>query len=385
MRVLITTPSAWGHLQPMMPLVKALQRQGHEVRWATGPDGCGWVNAAGVQAVAAGVEQQALLAAVANLPADLRGLPRAAIPDIMFGRIFGGLAAPAMLRDLSPIVADWPPDLVVHDAAEFAGPIIAAKIGAPTVTKSYGMLLPRQRVVAAADHAAELWRSVDLEPPPFGGCYQQLYLDICPTALQPMLPSYIPRRQLLRPISHDSIASESGPPAVDWPTAFPAVYLTLGTVFKSTALLRGAVNALADLGVSILVTVGSGMDPTELGPQPRHVRVEGYVPQSLVMSRCRVVVSHGGSGTAFAALSHGVPQLCLPQGADQFLNANAIARAGAGLQLITEVVDGGAIANAVGRLLNEPSFRSATGAIAAEISQMPHPDHVASALDQLAR
>jgi UDP:flavonoid glycosyltransferase YjiC (YdhE family) len=288
-----------------------------------------------------------------------------------------------MLRDLLPIVVAWPPDLVVHDAAEFAGPIIAAKIGVPTVTKSYGMLLPRQRVVAAADHAADLWRSVDLEPVPFGGCYQHLYLNICPPALQPMLPSYIPRRQLLRPLSHDSIASEPDPSAVDWPSAFPAVYLTLGTVFKNTALLRGAVNALADLGVSILVTVGSGTDPTEMGPQPRHVRVESYVPQSLVMSRCRVVVSHGGSGTAFAALSHGVPQLCLPQGADQFLNANAIARAGAGLQLITEVFDGGAIVNAVGRLLNEPSFRSAAEVVAAEISQMPHPDDVASAFDQL--
>jgi hypothetical protein len=41
-RVLITTPSAWGHLQPMMPLAKALQNRGHEVRWATGPGSCGW-------------------------------------------------------------------------------------------------------------------------------------------------------------------------------------------------------------------------------------------------------------------------------------------------------------------------------------------------------
>lgn len=383
MRVLITTPSAWGHLQPMMPLVKALQRWGHEVCWATGPDSCGWVNAAGVRAVAAGVEQQALLSALADLPVDVRKLPRAAVPDVMFGRIFGGLAAPAMLRDLSPFVAAWAPDLVVHDAAEFAGPIIAAKTGVPSVSKSFGMLLPRQRVANAAEHTAELWLSVNLEPPPFGGCYQHLYLDICPTALQPTLPSYIPRRQLLRPLSHDSLAAGSGSTEVDWPTAIPAVYLTLGTVFKSTALLRAAVAALADLGVGILVTVGSRVDPAELGPQPGHVRVEHYVPQSLVLSRCRVVVSHGGSGTAFAALSHGVPQLCLPLGADQFLNAAAIARSGAGLQLTTEVVDSGAIANAVSRLLIEPSFRSAAEAIAAEICQMPHPDQVASALDQL--
>jgi UDP:flavonoid glycosyltransferase YjiC (YdhE family) len=94
------------------------------------------------------------------------------------------------------------------------------------------------------------------------------------------------------------------------------------------------------------------------------------------------VVSHGGSGTAFAALSHGVPQLCLPQGADQFLNAAAITQAGAGLQLITDVVEGAGIAAAVSRLLTEESFRSAAAVIAAEIAEMPHPDQVVSALEQ---
>ena len=335
------------------------------------------MTAAGVPAVAAGVEQRVLLAALADLPADVRGLPRAEVPDVMFGRIFGGHAAAVMLRDLSAVVAEWAPDLVVHDAAELAGPIIAASIGVPSVAKSFGMLLPRERVALAADQVAALWRSMDLEPPPFAGCYTHLYLDVCPTALQPTLPSYIPHRQLLRPISDDSIGSESGAPDVDWPADFPAVYLTLGTVFKSAALLRGAVAALADLDASVLVTVGSRVDPAELGPQPRHVRVERYVPQSLVLRRCRVVVSHGGSGTAFAALSHGVPQLCLPQGADQFLNAAAITRAGAGLQLTSDVVDPDDIASNVDRLLTEPSFQSAAGAIAAQISQMPLPDDVA--------
>ena len=376
----MTTPSAWGHLQPMMPLANALQRHGHEVRWATGPDSCGWVNAAGVHAVAAGVEQQALLKALADPSPNVRRLPRAAVPDHMFGPIFGGLAASAMLTDLWPIAADWAPDLVIHDAAEFAGPIIAAKIGVPSICKSFGMLLPAHRVASAAEHAGDLWRSVGIDPPPFGGCYEHLYLDICPAALQPTLPSYIPHRQSLRPLSHDNIAAESGSPDADWPSTFPIVYLTLGTVFISLDLLRDAVTALADIGVGILVTVGSRVDPTEMGPQPGHVRVERYVPQSLVLSRCRVVVSHGGSGTSFAALSHGLPQLCLPQGADQFLNSAAITRAGAGLQLITETIDPVAIANAVDRLLNEQSFQSAAETVAAEISQMPHPDQVADVL-----
>src|SRR6185436_11577915 len=124
-------------------------------------------------------------------------------PDVMFARIFGDAAAPAMLADLLPLVREWPPDLVLHDAAEFAGPIVAVLVGAPSVTKSFGALLPRQRVAMAGEHVENLWRSVGLEPRPFGGCYDYLYVDIYPTALQPVWPDYLPRRQQLRPVSYD--------------------------------------------------------------------------------------------------------------------------------------------------------------------------------------
>jgi hypothetical protein len=218
MRVLITTPSAWGHLQPMMPLAKALQARGHELRWATGSDSCNWIADAGLSPVAAGVQQQELLTVRAKLAGDLRGQPREVVPDLMFAPVFGGVAAPAMLRDLLPLVAAWTPDLVVNDAAELAGPIVAARIGVPSVTKSFGILLPQQRVASAGDQVAQLWRSVGLQPRPFGGCYDHLYLDVCPPALQPELPAYIPRRQLLRPMSYVNVESEGLPQSnTEWP------------------------------------------------------------------------------------------------------------------------------------------------------------------------
>jgi UDP:flavonoid glycosyltransferase YjiC (YdhE family) len=44
--------------------------------------------------------------------------------------------------------------------------------------------------------------------------------------------------------------------------------------------------------------------------------------------RRALVVHHGGSGTVLAALTAGTPQLLLPKGADQFLNADLMAAAG---------------------------------------------------------
>jgi UDP:flavonoid glycosyltransferase YjiC (YdhE family) len=384
MRILITTPSAWGHLQHMVPLAKALQDRGHEVRWATGADSCSWLSDAGLSPVPAGLVQTELMSARLRVPAEARHLPPEARPDEKLARIFGDVAAPAMLEDLLPLVRAWRPDLVLNDAAEFAGPIVAAMVGVPNVTKSFGALLPRQRVATAGEHVQELWRSVGLEPHAFGGCYDYLYLDIYPSELQPVWPEYLPRRQPLRPVSYDVAPELADSPVPDWPADFPAIYLTMGTVFGDVTTFRRIVDAVASLGTGTLVTVGAQGDPAQLGPQPRHVRIERYVPQSTVLGRCRLVVSHAGSGTVLGTVSRGVPQLCLPQGADQFLNADAVAQGGVGLSLSPAEADHQSIADAARRLLKEPTFRDRALAVAESIARMPDAAFVAIVLEELA-
>ena len=133
----------------------------------------------------------------------------------------------------------------------------------------------------------------------------------------------------------------------------------------------------------VLVTVGPAGDPDAFGAQPDHVHVERYVPQTRVLRHCSVVVSHAGSGTFLATLAQGVPQLCLPQAADQFLNADACRRSGVGLALDPEEATGPAIGNSVARLLAEHSFRDRAAVRAAEIAAMPDPAEVAGAIEGL--
>ena len=120
-----------------------------------------------------------------------------------------------------------------------------------------------------------------------------------------------------------------------------------------------------------------------LGTQPAHIRVEWYVPQTLVLPHCHVVVSHGGSGTVLSSLTLGLPQLCLPQGADQFLNAAAVATSGAGISLVPLEATAPAIRDAATRLISEASFRSAAAVVVASIASMPSPDAVAAVLEDL--
>jgi len=59
------------------------------------------------------------------------------------------------------------------------------------------------------------------------------------------------------------------------------------------------------------------------------------------------VVHHCGSGIMLGALAHGLPQLTLPQGADQITNAGVLVDSGAGVRLLPEEVTAEAVAEAV--------------------------------------
>jgi hypothetical protein len=313
---------------------------------------------------------------------ELRDLPVDQVPTVMFGKLFGAIAAPAMLGGLRELGKRWQPDLMVCDAAELAGHIVAAELGVPSVTKGFGPLLPETRVAAASDEVARLWEACGLEPRAYGGCYETLYLDPYPPSLQTTDATYIPVRRPIRPDGdYDAVtAGEVVIPA----GSDPLLYVTLGTMFNDPGPLKTALEAVTSSSVRALITVGPGGDPDALGPTPPGVRVESYVPQHLVLPHCAGVISHGGSGTALGALAAGLPQLCLPRGADQFLNADAIASSGAGLALNPPEVTVEAVRVDLERLLSEDSFAVAARRIADDIAAMPSPTDAALAIAELA-
>ncbi|APA97583.1 glycosyltransferase [Nocardia seriolae] len=170
------------------------------------------------------------------------------------------------------------------------------------------------------------------------------------------------------------------------PASRPLIYLTLGTVFGTRELLTEAIAGLARLDAHVIVAAGR-LDPDEVGPAPGNVSVHGWVPQAGLLSHADVVVHHGGSGTALGALSSAVPQLLLPQGADQFANADAVEAAGAGIRLADGDIGADAIADAAQRLPQRRGndYRAAAEAIAGEIARMPGPDEVVDWLREVPR
>jgi UDP:flavonoid glycosyltransferase YjiC (YdhE family) len=94
-------------------------------------------------------------------------------------------------------------------------------------------------------------------------------------------------------------------------------------------------DAVAALPVRVLLTLGGVLPASAVDPPP-NVTVRGFVPHELLLPHMAAVTSHGGLSTITAALTVGVPLLCIPQGRDQPDNAERVAASGVGRVVATD-------------------------------------------------
>ncbi len=165
----------------------------------------------------------------------------------------------------------------------------------------------------------------------------------------------------------------------------PIVYFTLGTVFnlESGDLFARVLTGLRELPINVIVTVGSEIDPRELGPMPGNVHAERYIPQSVVLPHCSAVVSHGGSGSVLGALAHGRPMVLLPMGADQPLNAARCEALGVGRVLDALRATPETVGEAVSAVLSDPTYRASAERVKEEIAALPDWEHAVTLLERL--
>ena len=175
------------------------------------------------------------------------------------------------------------------------------------------------------------------------------------------------------------------PPQGRWPHHRPTVYVTLGTVYNSSALLATILEALAAEPIDLLMTVGPGEDPEQLGPQPANVHIACWIPQDEVLPHCDAVITHGGYGTVSAALRNGLPLVVVPISADQPLNARRCRELGVSTTVAADERTPDRIRAATLDVLGDPTYRQAAQRIAAEALRRPDLDHAFDLLETLAR
>jgi len=149
--------------------------------------------------------------------------------------------------------------------------------------------------------------------------------------------------------------------------ARPLVVVTSSGLYEAQEdLLRRCIEALGDLPVRALVTLGPALDPEAFTPAS-NVKVVASAPHGALFGSASVFVTHGGHGSTIRPLMAGLPLLILPGLRDQRDNAMRVTARGAGLMLERDATPA-KIAAAVTQLLDDPAPRAAAGALGAAIA-----------------
>lgn len=387
MRVLCTCLPGHGHFNPMLALAQALARTGHEVAFSTAADFCPHIERTGFAAFPSGVPLAKQMEEARRRYPEQDALVAMERFEQFVPRMLAGVAAAARAADLVPIVERWKPDLLVHDETEFAGAVVAAAAGIPWADQSVGILRPLGMARQAAETLAPLCEQNGVDVGPFGGMFRYLYLDVAPPTLQsPEIAKIAVAHHVQNAVIDPGAEGEELPEWVrELPADRPVVYVSLGTVFNAKAkdVFEAVLEGLRDEPLTAILTIGPDNDPEDFGAQPDHIRIERFIPQSLLLPFCDAVVNQGGTAI-LAILAHGLPLLVLPQGANQFHNAEACVAAGVGLRLLPGEVTPEAVREAVRRLLHEPRIRDRANRVQDELAAMPGPEHGVVLLERLA-
>ena len=382
MRILVTSSPGAGHIHPLVPLAAALQSAQHEVLWATEAAACARVERYGFRSAPAGISVQERRRVLLEHAPNVLAIPERERRHVFLPVMFGRIAAPPMRADLVAIVDRFRPDVVIHEVGEFAAAPVAAARDIPHVTVGFGLALPPSLLAATAAEVADVWKAEGLEPSDSAGLYDHLYFHPLPPGLGETITAST--ATAMRPLHFDGAANDEP----DWIAGFgrdrPAIYVTFGTEIAGLAPWTEMIEALGAIDADAVATFGStiAQAPDRVPP---NVRVEEYVPQTFLLDRATAVASHAGSGTLFAAAARGLPQLCLPIGADQWDNADALDATGAGRTLELEERDAATIHDALTQLLESSSTRDAANTLAGDFAALPHPRERVSLIEARAR
>lgn len=378
MRTIIAIMPGSGHFNPIVPLARALEAAGHEVVVGCAPSYHPSVEAVGLRAFAMGRDWAQMFAdqRAAGPGAWMSGAQAPRLP-LMTGTILK-----ETLPDVLGFCQDWHPDLIIHGPFVIAAAIAADLAGIPHVVAGNGLILPDDIRAGMAASLNEVRLAHGLAEAD-DDWFHHLYLSFAPPSFQRPHPS--PNLRFVRPDIEDRTGAETLP---EWvarlPKDRPTLYVTLGTVFnEAPGVFEAILAGLRDEPLNLIVTVGRSQDPARFGPQPEHIRIERYIPMSELLPHCDAVIAHGGFNTIMTALSHAMPLLVVPIGADQPFNAQRCAEVGVGQALSATDLSPEQVRQAVRALLAEPGYRAQAVRLRDEIATLPGVAQAVPMLEEL--
>jgi UDP:flavonoid glycosyltransferase YjiC (YdhE family) len=378
-RVAITTEPGSGHLNRLVGLALALRGAGHEPTLCGAASLRGQVESQGFAFAAAGVDWQesALLSSYPDYVTE-RSDGMVALDPALWAH----LARP-MADDLDAVIGRLEPGLVVADAFEFGGQLVAERRGLPlAVVDSLAagpVFAQRRRFAAPLDPVRA---ALHLPPDPDGNApYREIRLVPVPA-----------RYHDARPLPPTTVAVNLGLPGPPPPDArrappgdAPLVLASLGTVLYAHDGVRETIlDALRDEPVRLVLALGPDGDPARWGRVGPNIQLVRRAPQPWLLPHCAAFVTHGGANSVREALVAGTPLVVVPLGFDQPYHARRCTELGIARTVTTEHRSAEAIRAAVRDVLADRSMVERARVFAREMAALPGLDEAVRLLERVA-
>jgi len=146
----------------------------------------------------------------------------------------------------------------------------------------------------------------------------------------------------------------------------PTAYFTLGS--EGLEELVAQLGPLAERGVQVVVAAGAA-DLSRLQTPP-DVYLEQYVNTDALLPHCDLVCCHGGNGTLYQALAHGLPCVVVATHAEQHYGGKRIRQLGLGRAMTLKQLRRQGMASLVedvSQVLETPDYRQAASAFAPKV------------------
>jgi L-noviosyl transferase len=397
MRILFVTFPSAGHTLPLVPLAWAARVAGHEILFATAGETVDLVVHAGLPTMAVAgpdivtelcgpqsgpisvpslscAEQSALVEAWSR--ADVGGAHPSKLDELLAQlRIFFGLVGECTIDAIVRVARGWRADAIVYDPYMIAGLVAAKAVGIPAFSHGIGVSHSHMAsALSAMNNSIQRYGLTDTVWEPTAG------IDVCPESIRSSSPDLgWPMRYT--PYNGGAVLPEW---LLEPPRYRPRICVTMGTsvpAFGSREPLDVIIDELSTCEIDVIILGIKDAIPKSL---PDNIHTAGWLPLNAVLPTCSAIIHHGGAGTTFTTLAVGVPQLVIPQFADQPINAAAVASRGVGIYLPEIKTDAASVRDLLFRLLDDPAISQAAGEVRDEIAAMPPPGEIIERLATVA-
>jgi MGT family glycosyltransferase len=354
-----------GHINPTLPLVQELVRRGDEVTYFAGPRFEEKILATGAhygsygdaysfsqsRSVAHTILQGSELAEAASaLLAPVLASVAAARPDYLLFDMSAPWGRIAAQRYNIPAVASFP-HLPFHWRMFFSDPRVFKK-GLHSIEPGHGYYrrLQWQTGKLALEHRLRKPQEINIL-----SSSADLNIVFSSRYFQPFDERFDESYKFIGPVINTD--RQEDPLPVEKQEGQRLIYIAVGTVYQANlAFFQHCLEAFADSPYTVIMSIGTAVDPTSLGPLPDNFAAAQYVPQLAVLEEADLFITHGGMNSINEAVMALVPMIVVPNTVEQAINAARIEQLQSGLYLEPERLTPKMLRTAAERILADPSL-----------------------------